>query len=151
MSTCHPKSLYLLFKQYYGHLYFITRAFQHTIRHLKASNTLTWHNVQWKWLTRASVSTCACNCGSIAWDSCTKAQRWNQSSNFGFCHSSQFLLWSLPWSGDLCSAWSSPQTNALFPQKRAVPWAVPWAVHVKVTSSMGQAFLPEVLGQSELI
>ena len=41
---------------------------------------LTWYNVQWKWSTGASVSTCACNCGSIAWGSCTKAQRGNQAT-----------------------------------------------------------------------
>ena len=81
MSECDTlKNLYLLFKQYYGHLYFIPRAFQHTMQQLKASNTLTWHNVQWKWLTGASVSTCARNRGSIVWGSCTKAQGWNQAT-----------------------------------------------------------------------
>ena len=80
MSMCHPKSLYFLFKQYYSHLYFITRAYQHTIRQLKASNTLTWHIVQWKWFIGTSVPTCACNCGSVTWGSCTKVQRGDQAT-----------------------------------------------------------------------
>ena len=37
------------------------------------------YNVQWKWLTGTSVPTYACNCGSIVWGSCTKAQRGNQA------------------------------------------------------------------------
>ena len=41
---------------------------------------LTWYNVQWKWLTGASVSTCACNCGSIVWGSCMKAEGGNQAT-----------------------------------------------------------------------
>ena len=38
------------------------------------SNRLTWHNVQWKWFIWSPVPICACNCGSIAWSNCTKAQ-----------------------------------------------------------------------------
>ena len=41
---------------------------------------LTWHNVQWKWLTGVAVHTSACNCGSIVWGCCTKFQRGNQAT-----------------------------------------------------------------------
>ena len=46
----------------------------------EVSNRRTWHNVQGKWSIWTSVPTCAHNCGSIAWGSCTKAQRGNQAT-----------------------------------------------------------------------
>ena len=82
MSMCHPKKPLLTVQAVMITVTstFITRAFQHTIRQLKASNTLTWHNVQWKWFIGTSVPTCACNCGSVTWGSCTKAQRGDQAT-----------------------------------------------------------------------
>jgi len=99
---------------------------------------LTWHNVQWKWLTGTSVPICARNCGSITWANCTKAQGWNQAV--------------LDVAHNFCSEFSSQigrcmviSPNASFRQKTAVVWAL----HVKVTSSKGPK--PVVMRWSERV
>ena len=81
------------------------------------SNRLTWHNLQWKWLIGTSVPICACNCGSITWGSCMKAQRGNQATlvtviahNFR----SEFSpgVWTRVVHGYFCKCFIYPEKNS---------------------------------------